>query len=118
MPLLKTLTGTVIIALVFSACGPHPSSGEWKGTTGGDNRYSRLKVQFDGKAFLFVPGREDHQVRCFWAGESATIVNMDCMLNDPSERRFSYRLRIIDDRASELLQNGEVLARFHRSTQK
>ncbi|GAB4346947.1 MAG: hypothetical protein Kow006_06060 [Gammaproteobacteria bacterium] len=104
----------VAAALLLSACSPHPGSGEWVADPQEPDNYSRLKVEFDGKAFLFVPGREEHLVRCFWAGADKQTINMDCMVNDPSERRIAYQLRVVSDTRSELREAGIVLARFRR----
>ena len=111
----KTLLKLLSISLVLIACSPHPGSGEWLARAEGNYRFSRLKVEFDGKAYLFVPNKEDHQLRCFWAGESASLISMDCILNDPSERRSVYQFRVVDQRSGELMTNGNVVGRFQRN---
>ena len=114
MPHFKSLAIATALALALSACSPHPSSGEWVAESREADNYSRLKVEFDGKAYLFVPSQEDHLVRCFWAGEDKETINMDCMVNDPSERRIAYKLRVAEHNKSELLEGGIVLTRFLR----
>ncbi len=113
MPTLRNLVLLLSLFGPLTACSPHPSSGEWESATAQPDNYSRLKVEFDGKAYLFVPEREEHLVRCFWAGESRQIINLNCILNDPSEKRFNYQLRVQGDH-SDLLEKGAVLTRFRR----
>lgn len=112
MSLKKTLLPLAVMLL--AACSPHPTSGEWTAKPGTQPAYSRIKVEYDGKAYLFVPDREDHQVRCFWAGADRATINMDCIINDPSEQRFFFQLRIEGSSLSTLLSNGQILGHYQR----
>lgn len=103
-------------ALLLGGCGPHPAAGVWHAAPRAPSTYTRIEIEFDGKAYLYVTGREDHAVRCFWAGDDRSTVNMDCIVNDPSERRLRYRLQVISGSESELFDNGNTLGRFVRNT--
>ncbi|KAA3628214.1 MAG: hypothetical protein DWQ09_08750 [Proteobacteria bacterium] len=102
------------ITSLLTGCGPHPTAGEWVATTDTPAAYARIQIEFDGKAYLFVPEREDHQVRCFWSSFNRTTIDMDCIRNDPSERRLNYRLGLEDEATGTLTESGAHLGRYRR----
>ncbi|HHH39844.1 MAG TPA: hypothetical protein ENK50_09750 [Sedimenticola sp.] len=104
---------TLVLSLVLSGCGPHPGAGDWIAEGEPVAGYQRLEVNFDGRAEFFAPGSEQAALRCFWAGDSASSIRLDCIsaADDSTETRYGFRV-LDKGGAGELLLDGKVLGRF------
>lgn len=107
----------VALTLLLTGCGPHPGSGAWLADPEPVAGYQRLKVEFDGRAEFFRPGEEGAALRCFWAGDSANSIQMDCISAGDDASKFLYAFRVLDDGRAELLMDGKVLGQFRSSEQ-
>jgi hypothetical protein len=103
--------------MAMTGCAPHPGSGTWITAGESEGGFSKLIVQFDGKAEFFAPGREEEVLRCFWAGGSAKSILLDCNPAEDADARLRYSLAVTGADQAELLQSGKIVARFHRSTE-
>ena len=108
------LSFLIVTTLLLYGCAPHPGTGTWVPIAEVDTVYSRIAVEFNGQAELFIPGREEHLIRCFWSGESANSISMDCISADDTEIKYTILLQVADDGVGELLQNGAVVGRFSK----
>lgn len=95
-------------------CAPHPGSGTWITAGESEGGFSRLIVQFDGRAEFFAPGKEEEVLRCFWAGESEKSIRLDCSSAEDADAGMRYSLVVTGADQAELLQSGKIVARFHR----
>ncbi len=77
--------------------------------------FTGLSVQFDGKAEFYVQDKQEAVLRCFWGGESARTISMDCVVAENTEIRRRYALNIQADRA-ELISGAKTVGVFTRSS--
>ena len=80
------------IAMLLSACSPHPAAGVWK--TAEDNNYgiTKLVLSFEGRAD-FVTGKLNNATwHCFWANTGKQEASLDCTssLNPEQEEAFFF----------------------------
>lgn len=100
--------------LTLSACSPHPSSGEWLPVADNPSGFSRIDVQFEGRADFYQEGQEEAVRRCFWGGASQTTARMTCVVAADTEREETYLLSVGKDGRAELSLNGNSLGFFVR----
>jgi len=98
----------LLLPLFLTGCGGHPAAGTWQIQDGSASRYARLVVQFDGKAEFFRGNEEEPAERCFWAGESADSITLQCVDAANGEERH-YRLKVSKGGRGELMQDGRLL---------
>ncbi len=105
----------LFIPLLLAGCGAHSGSGNWL-STGTDSEFVRLEVGFDGRAQLYVKGREDSVRRCFWGGIGSDEIQMKCTVADNTDIELSYSFRVIDGEQGELMLSNHAIGRFSRET--
>ena len=111
---MKRVITILSVALFLGACAPHPGAGHWVPEGTNPEGFTGLSVQFDGKAEFYAQGREEAVVRCFWGGESAETISMDCVVAENTEIQRRYALNIQADRA-ELFSGAKMVGVFTRS---
>jgi len=99
----------LLIPLVLAGCSAHPAAGTWQIQEGSKSNYARLVVQFDGRAEFFRPNEEEPAERCFWAGESASTIALQCVDAADEEQERQYRLKVTKGGRGELMQDGRLL---------
>lgn len=109
---------SLILFVLLSGCSPHPGSGIWVPMDKGESRYSKVEVLFDGRAELFVPGREDHLYRCFWGGVSSESIRMECVSADDDAIKPIFKLQVAADGRGELLESEKTVGYFRRTEEK
>ena len=109
---------TLFYMLLLAACSPHPGSGIWLPLDDRDNPYTRLEVLFEGRAELFVSGREAHLYRCFWGGINSDSLRMDCVSADDEAVKPAFTFRVAADGTGELIEAGESRGFFRRTDEK
>ena len=97
------------IPLLLAGCSGHPAAGTWQIREGSAIPYARLVVQFDGKAEFFRPNEERPAERCFWAGESADAIALQCIEAADTGQEHFYRLKVRGGGVGELIQEGRLL---------
>jgi len=102
---------SVILLMPFflTGCSGHPAAGTWQIQEGSKSNYARLVVQFDGRAEFFRPNQEEPAERCFWAGENASTIALQCVDAANGEVERNYRLKVSKDGRGELMQGGQLL---------
>jgi len=99
---------------VLVGCGPHPGAGTWLPLAESESEYTRLEVNFDGKAEFFLTGKEAAELRCFWGGDSARSISMKCSAASNPDVDIHYVLKITDSDRAELLQAGQSVMLMKR----
>ncbi len=98
--------------LLLSGCAPHPAAGVWEPVEAAAP-FTRIDVQFNGRADFFEPGNEKETLHCFWAAHSKDEAWMNCVPAEHTEHKIPYRLAT---RGSEavLEREGKVVMRLRR----
>ena len=102
-----------LTAILLSSCSAHPGSGNWVASDQAA-RFSRIAVEYDGKAELFVPDRDNYLYRCFWSGHDATSIRLQCSSADNEQDSPEYVLNVGQDGMAELSHQGDSLGRYTR----
>jgi hypothetical protein len=102
--------------LLLAGCSPHPGSGDWTAEEGNPNGFTRLVVQFDGKAEFYRQDQEKEWLRCFWQSSGAMRIDIQCTSKSDTEGERFYELAIAEIGPALLKENGTVIARFIRDT--
>jgi hypothetical protein len=113
------LQRVVVVAVAFallslSGCTPHPGSGGWLPLQPNEGNFSRLLVQFDGRAELYRENVEGAVYRCFWAGDSKHALGMRCADAANADIEVRYRLEIAGDGTAGLYQSSRLISRFRK----
>ncbi|WP_177418448.1 hypothetical protein [endosymbiont of Lamellibrachia barhami] len=113
----KCLFLTLLTSILLVGCSAHPGSGIWLPAEGSESPYSRIEVLFEGRAELFVAGREAHLFRCFWSGTTADSIHMDCISADDETQKPVFTLQVSADGTARLSEAGKKLGLFQRTEQ-
>ena len=103
-----------VVSLALSGCSPHPGTGTWLPVEGGTTEFSRITVNFNGRAELYTPGSEKEALRCFWGGESSESMQMQCSLAANTDVEYTYRFRVNQSGEAELVLSGQTIGTFYR----
>ena len=95
------------IALLLSACSPHPAAGVWKTTEDNDYGITKLVLSFEGRADFVTVKLNNATWHCFWAITGKQEVSLDCTSSLNPEQEESFFLTI----------NDQGLAQFHHKSQ-
>ena len=103
----------LVCAALLAGCSPHPGSGTWLAEEGARD-FTRLSIQFDGRAEFFGEGVETAVERCFWSGDSAEVIQLECVVAANIELKRSYLLQVTGERQALLLRDGDPVGGFRR----
>jgi len=106
---------TLLALLVLQGCSPHPGAGTWSPIENSGAPFSEINVDFNGRVLLFVPQREEHLYRCFWAGTSSASLSFDCISADDEKVKPQYTFNISQNGEAELLQAGKPAGQYRLS---
>jgi len=110
------LAATVITgALTLFGCSAPPAPGNWLATDGGEQNFSRLKIEFDGKAEIFIPSQEAALLRCFWRASGPQSILLQCAYADKTKNEEFYDFTVTENDLGTLSQGSSVRARFRRA---
>ena len=101
--------------LALSGCAPHPCTGDWRSAANDESGFVRIHVQYDGKTDIYSADREEAVQRCFWAGEAADSIRLDCVLAENTDIKKHYSMRVSAEDEVELIEAGAVVGRYRRS---
>ena len=102
------------IAMLLSACSPHPAAGVWK--TAEDNNYgiTKLVLSFEGRAD-FVTGKLNNATwHCFWANTGKQEASLDCTSSLNPEQEEAFFLTINDQGLAQLRHQSQLVGSFTR----
>ncbi|MEW7978868.1 MAG: hypothetical protein G8D28_08935 [gamma proteobacterium symbiont of Phacoides pectinatus] len=103
-----------LLSLLLAGCSAPPAPGVWIAEPGGEADYSRLSVEYDGRAELFIPEQEAALLRCFWRAASAQGILLQCAYAERERQDVFYDFRIDPDGGATLSRDDRSLARFRR----
>jgi len=110
-----------VFALGLQGCSAHPGAGHWLAVENTDSKFSKITVEFEGRAELIPTDSTAETQRCFWAGKSATAIQLQCTYGDDSGVELKYLLSV-DSTGKEpvatLSLADEQLGVYHRQLQK
>ena len=109
----------ILLTVVFliTSCSPHPGSGEWVAAGENPRGFTRLVVQFDGKAEFYVQGREAESLRCFWQTSGERRIDLQCAGENASVEERVFQLDIAESGQAKLKESGDVIVRFSKTAQ-
>ena len=92
----KTLL--VLSIILISACSPHPGTGTWLAENN-KAEISKLVVNYDGKAEIYLNDSKKAEWHCFWAGLDKKELSLTCTpaSNPDNEESFSLKLDKTND---------------------
>jgi len=111
---IRLLLAAAVVA-GLSGCSPHPGAGTWTTVGEGEGGFFKLVVHFEGRAEFFAPDQEKELLRCFWAGESAESIRLDCTSAQQEDAKLHYSLAVTGADQAQLQQSGKVIAQFRRN---
>ena len=101
------------IALLLSACSPHPGAGNWTAAEENDWGISRLTLSYEGRG-LFTSRQPAATWHCFWGGMDRQTARLDCTPSSNTDRETQFVFSVNQDGIGILSQEGKTLGRFRR----
>jgi hypothetical protein len=102
------------IALLLSACSPHPAAGVWKTTEDNDYGITKLVVAFEGRADFVTRKLDNATWHCFWAVTGKQEASLDCTSSLNPEQEETFLLTISNQGLAELRHKSQLVASFTR----
>lgn len=106
------------LALSFSlltGCSGHPGSGKWESVDPSLPAFSRVNVDFDGKASIFPTDSKVPTQNCYWQASSAEKVDIQCGNANQEEGKIFYTFEVSDNQdMATLTFEEQVVGRFKR----
>jgi len=102
------------VALLLTACSPHPGAGVWKSTEDNDYGISELNVSFEGKAEFVTTKLDNTTWHCFWGASGEREASLDCSSSINSEQVERFILTINEQGLAELRHKSQLVASFSR----
>ena len=111
------MLSVILFTLGLQGCSPHPSAGHWQAVENSDSKFSKISVEFEGRAELLPTDRTAETQRCFWAGKTSDTIQLQCTQGDDTGVEFLYLLSV-DSSGSEpvasLSLGGKQIGEFRR----
>jgi len=102
------------IALLLSACSPHPAAGVWKSTEDNDYGITKLVLSFEGRADFVTRKLNNATWHCFWANTGKQEASLDCTSSLNPEQEESFFLTINDQGLAQLRHQSQLVGSFTR----
>lgn len=84
----------MLFILGLQGCSPHPGAGHWQAVENTDSRFSKITVEFEGRAEMLPADKLAETQRCFWAGKTSDTIQLQCTHGDDSGVEILYLLRV------------------------
>jgi hypothetical protein len=111
--ILKTLSLLGVLALL-AGCSPHPGSGIWIAASENELGFTKIDVQYEGRAEIYNATDETAVRRCFWGGMSPKQLALDCVQAADTDIKENYRLTVKADGAAELTHKQQLIGIFRK----
>ena len=102
------------VLLLITGCSPHPGSGVWVATSENEPGFTKIDVQYEGRADIYNASDEAAVRRCFWGGMSPKQLALDCVQAADSEIKENYRLSVAEDGSAELTRKQQLIGVFNK----
>lgn len=110
----------ILLTLGLQGCSPHPGSGHWQAVENSGSKFSKISVEFEGRAELLPADTAGETQRCFWAGKTADTIQLQCTQGDDTGVEFLYLLSV-DSSGSEpvasLIQGEKQMGVYRRQSE-
>lgn len=100
--------------LLLAGCSPHPGSGVWTAASENKPGFTKIDVQFEGRADIYNATDEAAVRRCFWGGMSPRQLALDCTQASDTDNQEHYRLTVVADDTAELTRDQQLIGTFDR----
>lgn len=84
------MLSVILVTLGLQGCSPHPGAGHWQAVENSDSKFSKISVEFEGRAELLPADTTAETQRCFWAGKTADSIQLQCTQGDDTGVEFLY----------------------------
>jgi len=111
--ILKTIFLLSTLALIVG-CSPHPGSGIWTATSENEPWFTKIDVQYEGRADIYSATEEAAVRHCFWGGMSPKQLALDCTRASDTDNPEHYRLTVTADDTAELTQKQQLVGTFKK----
>lgn len=111
--ILKTLS-LLSAFLLITGCSPHPGSGIWIAEAENEPGFTKIDVQYEGRADIYNATDEAAVRRCFWGGMSPRQLALDCVQAADTEIKENYRLTVAEDGTAELTRKQQLIGVFNK----
>lgn len=109
----QTQWAGLLFPLLLAGCSPHPGTGTWLPVSETDATFTKLMVQYDGKADFYAEDQDNAVRRCFWVGVSEQSITLNCVQSADTDIKESYQLNVTANRQAELTQGDSVVGRYY-----
>lgn len=110
----KLKTIFLCTSLLLAGCSPHPGSGVWTAASENKPGFTKIDVQFEGRADIYNATDEAAVRRCFWGGMSPRQLALDCTQASDTDNQEHYRLTVVADDTAELTRDQQLIGTFDR----
>ncbi|NRA85493.1 MAG: hypothetical protein HRU22_17475 [Gammaproteobacteria bacterium] len=94
------------------ACTGHPAAGKWQLNSASEYQYSRLVVNFDGKAELYKKDQAIAWLHCFWTASAADAIGLECASADADAANEKFFFKVSGENSGQLMIDDTVVAQF------
>lgn len=111
---------TILVCLTLSlalitGCSGHPGSGKWASVDSASTQFSRINIDFDGKAAIFPTDTTIPTQNCYWQASSAEKVDIQCGNANQEDGKIFYTLEVSSNRdLATLTFEEQTVGRFKR----
>lgn len=109
-----TLFFLAIGVSLLTACSGHPSAGKWVAVDSNEVPYTRISVDFDGKAAIYPADQQSPTLNCYWQASSAETIDIQCGSSDQEEGTLLYTLEVSEQNLAILKYEDTVVGQFNR----
>ena len=114
------LKNSILFCLVLSltlltGCSGHPGSGKWTSADQSLPAFSRINIDFDGKATIFPTDSAVPTQNCYWQASSAEKVDIQCGNANQEDGKIFYTFEVNSNQDLAILTFEEqIVGRFKR----
>ncbi len=104
------------LSLTFlTGCSGHPSAGKWTSADQSLTEFSRINIDFDGKASIFPEDSTVPAQNCYWQASSAEKVDLQCGNANQEDGKIFYTFEVSGNQdLATLTLEARTIGRFKR----
>lgn len=95
------------------ACSGHPAAGKWQLVDSSSYQYTRLVVNFDGKAEFYKANADKAWLHCFWTARAVDMISLECASADEDAENEIFDFKVSENEPGQLLIGNQVVAKFN-----
>ncbi len=113
----KSILFCLALSLTFlTGCSGHPGAGKWASADESLNAFSRINIDFDGKAAIYPTDTTVATQNCYWQASSAEKVDIQCGNAKQEDGSTFYTFEVSSDNPdlATLTFEEQIVGRFKR----